>query len=124
MTDYYEILKLRPSNLSQLETKFSDYLNALKNTKTPFSVTRVKSLKKSIVSFYLLSDDKNRMLYNRLFLDGNINPNYIESFARIELEYNIKANRVITQLKNLQPKEGEENDWMSIVIEGQSIEIE
>ena len=109
MIDYYEILKLRPSNLSQLETKFNDYLNSIKNTKTPFSVTRVKSLKKAIVSYYLLSDDKNRMLYNRLFLDGNINPNYIESFARIELEFNIKANRVITQLKNLQPKEGEEN---------------
>lgn len=123
MIDYYEILKLRPSNLSQLETKFNDYLNSIKNTKTPFSVTRIKNLKKAIVSYYLLSDDKNRMLYNRLFLDGNINPNYIESFARIELEFNIKANRVITQLKNLQPKEGEENDWMAIVLEGQSVEI-
>lgn len=123
MIDYYEVLKLRPSDLTKLENKFNDYLNSIKNAKTPFSASRLKNLKKAIVSFYLLSDDKNRMLYNRLFLDGNINPNYLDAFARVELEYNIKANRVITQLKNLQPAEGEENAWLPIVTEGLLVDI-
>ncbi len=124
MIDYYEILKLRPSDLTKLETKFTDYLNAIKNAKTPFSASRLKSLKKAIVSFYLLSDDKNRLLYNRLFLDGNINPHYLEAFARIELEYNIKANRVIAKLKTHEPAEGEDDAWLPIVMEGLLIVIE
>lgn len=118
MTDYYEILKQRPSDLTKLEENFTNYINNIKNSKTPFSATRVKNLKKAIMSYYLLSDDKNRMLYNRLFLDGNIHPNLLEQFARIELEYSIKSNKVIAALKEYKAEEGLEDSWMPLVTEG------
>ncbi len=118
MTDYYEILKLRPSNLSKLEESFKTYIHNIKNSKTPFSATRIKNLKKAIMSYYLLSDDKNRILYNRLFLDGNIHPNLLEQFARVELEYSIKSNKVIAALKEYKAEEGLEDSWMPLVAEG------
>ncbi len=118
MTDYYEILKLRPSNLSKLEESFKTYIHNIKNSKTPFSATRIKNLKKAIMSYYLLSDDKNRILYNRLFLDGNIHPNLLEQFARVELEYSFKSNKVIAALKEYKAEEGLEDSWMPLVAEG------